>query len=260
VSQDLEILASPALNSIRFRDARTGKLLGAMVLFAEPGRRLLVSPEGHMKAEGVDEKWMEENLRYVVDLGLVRRGEMGYEVANPIYREVIPRELNWVVQAGIESRENPLWYISPEGRLDLEKLLAAFQEFFRERSEHWVERFDYKEAGPQLLLQAFLQRVVNGGGRIDREYGLGRGRTDLLVVWPWKGGVQKVAIELKVLRKSLERTIEQGIEQTLAYRDRTGAPEAHLVIFDRDPVKPWSDKIFRRVEERGGRKVLVWGM
>jgi hypothetical protein len=33
----------------------------------------------------------------------------------------------------------------------------------------------FKEAGPQLLLQAFLQRIVNGGGRM---------RADMLIVWP----------------------------------------------------------------------------
>ncbi len=34
---------------------------------------------------------------------------------------------------------------------------------------------------------AFLQRVVNGGGFIDREYGVGRRRIDLLVRWPYAG-------------------------------------------------------------------------
>ena len=53
--------------------------------------------------------------------------------------------------------------------------------FFREHSEHWIKRFAYREAGPQLLLQAFLQRIVNSGGRIEREYGLGKMRTDLLI-------------------------------------------------------------------------------
>ncbi len=33
--------------------------------------------------------------------------------------------------------------------------------------------FDYKEVGPQLLLQAFLQRIINSGGILEREYGLG---------------------------------------------------------------------------------------
>ena len=56
--------------------------------------------------------------------------------------------------------------------------------FFREHSEHWLEHFQYKEAGPQLLLQAFLQRILNSGGRIELEYGLGRMRADLLLLWP----------------------------------------------------------------------------
>ena len=60
--------------------------------------------------------------------------------------------------------------------MNARKLLAAFQAFFRKHSEHWVEGLEYREAGPQLLLQAFLQRVANGGGRVEREYGLGRGR------------------------------------------------------------------------------------
>ena len=46
-----------------------------------------------------------------------------------------------------------------------------------------MERFAYREAGPQLLLQAFLQRIVNAGGRIEREYGQGRRRVDLMIVW-----------------------------------------------------------------------------
>ena len=198
-----------------------------------------------------------DDLDYVEDLGLIRR-RPSLEISNPIYREVIPRELTRPTQDTIV--QEAAWYTAPDGRLDLEKLLAAFQEFFREHSEHWVERFDYKEAGPQLLLQAFLQRIVNGGGRIEREYGLGRGRTDLLVVWPWKGGVQRSVIELKLLRGDPARVIDRGIEQTLAYQDRSGAEEAHLVIFDRDAAKPWPEKIYRRVEDRGGRKVAVWGM
>lgn len=72
----------------------------------------------------------------------------------------------------------------------------------REHSEHWLQRFDYQEAGPQLLMQALLQRLVNGGGRVEREYGLGRDRTDLPVIWRYPGGVQKIALELKIWRKT----------------------------------------------------------
>ena len=191
-----------------------------------------------------------DDLQYVRDLGLVRR-DGPLAIANPIYREVIPRDLTWTTQE-ITITHDPAWYVAPNGALQVDGLLAAFQEFFREHSEHWVERFQYKEAGPQLLLQAFLQRIVNSGGRIEREYGLGRMRVDLLVVWPVRGSgdgrgtpvvhpgsraVQKVAIECKVLHGSLERTLSEGLRQTAAYMDRCGADEGHLVVFDRTDGK-----------------------
>ena len=50
-----------------------------------------------------------------------------------------------------------------DGGLDVERLLVSFQRFFREHSEHWAARFEYAEAGPQLILQGFLHRIVNGG-------------------------------------------------------------------------------------------------
>ena len=98
---------------------------------------------------------------YVCDLGLVRVHGL-IRIANPIYQEIIPRQLTYTTEAQIN--QETTWYINPEDeRLQLAKLLTAFQTFFREHSEHWVERFQYKEAGPQLLLQAFLQRIVNSG-------------------------------------------------------------------------------------------------
>ena len=151
-----------------------------------------------------------DDIEYVRDLGLVRSDEP-IAIANPIYREVIPRELTFSTQATLA--EDPAWYVGDNGVLQVDKLLAAFQAFFREHSEHWVERFQYREAGPQLLLQAFLQRIVNSGGRIEREYGLGRMRTDLLIVWPMEGdsrAAQRVVIECKVLRRSLDETLNSG--------------------------------------------------
>jgi hypothetical protein len=202
----------------------------------------------------------EDDIQYVVDLGLIRRRAQGLELANALYREVIPRELTWVAQVSLESVQQTAWYVRPDGALDIVKLLTAFQEFFREHSEHWVERFQYKEAGPQLLLQAFLQRIVNGGGRIEREYGLGRMRTDLLILWNHAGGVQKVVIELKLLHKTLEQTLTKGLEQTWEYMDRCGADEGHLVIFDRTVGKAWEEKLFQREETFRGKTVRVWGM
>ncbi len=238
-----------------------------------------------------DAEFSERDVEYARDLGLVAWNRP-VRIANPIYAEVVPRELTWLAQEHMA--DDPAWYVDVAGGLDLPKLLAGFQEFFRAHSEHWVERFQYKEAGPQLLLQAFLQRIVNSGGRIEREYGLGRGRTDLLVAWPQDGsggrqrrrpggraqngggelpggrpggsaqghgGSQKFVVECKVLHKGLERTVAEGVEQTAAYMDRCGAEAGHLVVFDRREGRSWDEKVFRfgRTAESGA-EIEVWGM
>ena len=201
-----------------------------------------------------------DDLQYVRDLGLVAR-DPPVRVANPVYCEVIPRDLTWTTQEFLP--HDPAWYVDAGGGLNLTKLLSAFQAYFREHSEHWIERFQYREAGPQLLLQAFLQRIVNSGGRVEREYGLGRMRTDLLIVWPAGAPpeqTRRMVIECKLLHGSLERTIREGLEQTRAYMDRCAAAEGHLVIFDRTPGKAWQEKLFRRQEPGSGPPITVWGM
>ena len=211
---------------------------------------------------GTDEiRGSEEDLAYVRDLGLVARAsDAPPRVANPIYAEVVPRHLNNLVQETLPQRM--AWYVDADGALDVEGLVAAFQAFFREHSEHWVQRFEqYHEAGPQLLLQAHLQRVVNGGGRIEREYALGRGRTDLLIVWPQGGCERRWVVECKLRRGDLERTIADGVAQTRAYADRCAAEAAHLIVFDRSPKRTWEQKIFRRAAPPGMHiPVTVWGM
>ncbi len=193
-----------------------------------------------------------DDLQYVRDLGLIAQ-DNPVRIANPIYQEVIPRDLTATTEAFLTV--DPPSFVE-DGELRVERLLAAFQQFFREHSEHWVGRFDYREAGPQLLLQAFLQRVVNAGGRIEREYGFGWLRTDLLVAWPVGDEIRKTVIECKLLRGSFETTRERGIGQTREYMDRCGAAAGHLVIFDRREGRSREQKI-RREE---AAPVTVWGM
>ena len=204
--------------------------------------------------------WSAEDVAYVHDLGLVALDADGTpRIANPIYAEVVPRHLNHAVQMGLPQRM--AWYVDADGGLDVGGLIAAFQAFFLEHSEHWVQRFDrYHEAGPQLLLQAHLQRVVNGGGRIEREYALGRGRVDLLILWPQGGRIRKFVVECKVLHKDPDLTIEEGLSQTRGYMDRCGAESGHLIVFDRAPDRTWEEKIFRRETPAGGGAITVWGM
>ena len=229
-----------------------------------------------------------KDLAYVRDLGLTKaNGEV--EIANPIYREVVPRLLSVPAETEVK-RDAAKSFRRPDGGLDVAHLLTAFQQFFREHSEAWSQGFTVREAAVQVLLQAFLQRVVNAGGRIVREYGLGRGRTDLLIEWRRDdGGTQRFVVECKVRRErdGLETVVREGVAQTAAYLDRCGAEEGHLVVMDQDDGKTWEEKIFRRAlaarrvsapdselgweaapddEPRPGaaapesRPILVWGM
>ena len=216
------------------------------------------------------------DLEYARDLGLLA-SDPPTRMANPIYAEVVPRELGYVLQDRLD--QQTAWYVDDAGVVDLHKLLTAFATFYGEHAEHWLRRFeDYREAAPQLILQAYLQRIVNGGGRIEREYGLGRGRTDLLVLWPQETGQpydlwRRFVIECKVLRdsdrRSMEATVERGVEQTLGYMEKCDAEKGHLVVFDRRGTSAASDEpsaegaregLPPRVEhhERDGRRIAVW--
>ena len=207
--------------------------------------------------------FQEDDLQYVEDLGLVRR-KPDVVIANAIYRETLPRELISPIQDGLN--RPTAWYITDDKQLDMPKLIRSFQQFFRENADAWLQQFQYKEAGPQLLLQAFLQRIVNGGGRITREYGLGMKRMDLYLEWPvdeklaFLGPMQRIVLELKILRNGLESTLAEGLPQTAGYATNCGADEAHLIIFDRSARKDWVERIWERIEEVKGRKIQVWGM
>ena len=196
-----------------------------------------------------------QDYDYVRDLGLIA-ADGPLRIANPIYREVVPRELTYVKQQTLPLRI--AWYVDADQRLQLGKLLEAFQTYFRQHSEHGLDP-DYKEAGPHLLLHAFLQRIVNGNGLVDREYALGRGRTDILVTWPLGNSVQRFVIECKLLQGNLETAINRALEQTASYMDRCSADEGHVVFFDRER-RLWKDKVFRRNEEVDGTPIELWGM
>ena len=210
---------------------------------------------------GVDERRAtERDVEYVRDLGLIAR-DKPVRIANPIYAEVLPRELGWILQETLDL--NTAWYVDADGGLDVDRLLEAFQDFFRRHSEHWKNRFLYEEAWPQILLQAYLHRVVNSGGRIEREYGLGRGRVDLLLAWPQGGRWREFAVECKVVRAGdgFERTVAEGVEQTARYMDRSAAEAGHLVVIDQREDRTWDEKVFHRQRRsENGATIDVWGM
>ena len=199
----------------------------------------------------------DDDVAYVYDLGLIET-RPSLSISNPIYGEIIPRTLIWTSQITISHDRS--WYQEQEtGRLDMGQMLQAFQQFYRENIEHWAEHQQYKEAAPQLLLQAFLQRVVNGGGRIEREYGLGKGRTDLYLAFPYPGGVQRIVLELKIRKGTRQATIDKALPQIKNYMDQCGADEGHLVIFDQTDAD-WAEKIFDDQTTHAGALIRIWGM
>jgi hypothetical protein len=205
------------------------------------------------------EKITDEDIDYVVDLGLIQKKPY-LRIANRIYQEIIPRQLTY--STGLTMTQEASWYMKDDGSLDMDKLLGAFQDFFRKHFESWVDGFNYAEAGPQLLLQAFMQRIINSGGRVEREYGLGRQRTDLLLIWPYKNSecIQQVVVELKLRYGRLEKTIEKGLEQTWQYMDKCGTDEGYLLIFDRSKKASWKEKIFKKEKTFKKTRITVYGM
>ena len=184
-----------------------------------------------------------EGFRLCQDLGLVTIERGTPQVANPIYREVLARQMTYGPQLAISYPEWQ-WQL-PDGNLDMDRLLKEFQKFWRRNADVWEQKSDYSEAFPHLLLMAFLQRILNGGGRIEREYAAGRGRMDLAVEYNGKWFI----IEIKLLHdyETPQLVEEEGLEQIKGYRDKIDAKaQSYLVIFDRRSKSlqlPWEERI-----------------
>jgi hypothetical protein len=197
-----------------------------------------------------------EAFRLCMDLGLVTIENGVLQIANPIYREVIARQMTFSTQLAMPE---PAWqWKTSNGELDMDRLLQEFQKFWRRHSEIWEEKSGYTEAFPHLLLMAFLQRVTNGGGHIDREYAAGRGRMDLAVEYAGKCYI----IEVKVIYyyNTPAAVREEGLEQIQGYRDKIDdSTPAYLVIFDRRPKakkQSWNKRISWTVDETARVTIL----
>jgi hypothetical protein len=202
----------------------------------------------------------QDDLQYTRDLGLCAPDDP-VRVANPIYQETIARVLAGNAEPKVVVE--PKSFVLPDGRLDFERLLREFATFWGEHGEVLAAGMTYQEVAPQLVLMAFLQRVVNGGGQVDREYGVGRGRIDLLVRWPYQEAgqrrLQRHALELKVWREGEKDPLEKGLAQLDDYLNRLGLDEGVLVIFDRR-AETGGTEARTRIEPAqapSGRKVTV---
>jgi hypothetical protein len=170
----------------------------------------------------------KDDRQYVIDLGLVQRDPQGGLVmTNAIYREILPRALAQGSQDSLPTIA-PTWLHS-NGSLNVEALRDAFLAFWLQHGEPLLGSAAYPEIAPHLVLMAFLHRVINGGGTLEREYAIGRDRMDLCLRY----GAVTLGIELKVWRDRQSDPLTSGQEQLEGYLARLGQDSGWLVIFDR---------------------------
>jgi hypothetical protein len=239
--------------------ARATHLDSLAAKLAEPRVHRVIEPV--LAGELLELDPYDDDLRYTCDLGLIAQ-TLPVRIANPIYHEVIARVLTANAEASVIA--DPRTFVLPDGRFDMDLLLREFAAFWREHADVLVSGTVYHEVAPQLVLMGFLQRLVNGGGQVSREYGVGRGRIDLLVRWPHttpagKQAWQREALEMKVWRKGKPDPLDEGLTQLDGYLDRLGLDTGALVIFDRRPqAAPVAERTaFTEATTPSGRTVTV---
>jgi len=184
----------------------------------------------------INDPSFNDDLRYARALGLIAP-DAPVRVANPIYREIIARDLAGAIAEQVT--ESPSRFVLPDGRLDFPALLDAFIDFWLENGEFMTANETYHEAAAQLVFMGFLQRIVNGGGFIDREYAVGSGRTDILIRKPYGDHqMQREAIELKAWAPGKADPLKGGLKQLDGYLDRFRLDTGTLIIFDRRSTAP----------------------
>lgn len=196
----------------------------------------------------------EDDRRFLLDLGLVKRSPLGgLVIANPIYREVIPRVLSQGPQDSMPQIQ-PSW-LNPDGSLNPDKLLVGFLDFWRRHGEPLLKSAPYHEIAPHLVLMAFLHRVVNGAGILEREYATGIGRMDLYLRY----GSVIMGMELKVWRPNKPDPLNAGLAQLDEYLNGLNLETGWLVIFDRrSDLPPIEERTSaEEVLSAAGRRITV---
>jgi type II secretory pathway predicted ATPase ExeA len=217
----------------------------------EPRVRAVIEPMLTGEAHSPD----LADRQYLLDLGLIRQDDTGLAPANGIYAEVLPRMLASKAQSTLHVDMIQASWRGSDGALNPRQFLDNFFAFWRLHGEVMMRNVPYHEAAPTLVLMAYLQRVVNGAGRIEREYAAGSGRMDLLV----EHGDVRMAIEVKVWRDKQADPKIAGIEQLERYLARHGLAEGFLVIFDQRTHAPeWLERMgVEQTISPGGRSMTV---
>ncbi|MCY7407007.1 MAG: ATP-binding protein, partial [Alkalinema sp. CAN_BIN05] len=195
-----------------------------------------------------------DDIQFLLDLGLcIIAPEGGLTIANPIYREILPRVLTITPMASMP-QISPSW-LTATGELDIDALKDSFMSFWLQHGEPLLNSASYHEIAPHLVMMAFLHRVINGGGTLEREYEIGRDRMDLCLRY----GTVMLGIEIKVQRDDRRNQLIRGLEQIDGYLARLGLGAGWLVIFDRRrDVSPIEERLRSELHHsEQGREITV---
>lgn len=101
---------------------------------------------------------------------------------------------------------------------------------------------------------AFLHRVVNGGGTLEREYAIGSDRMDLCLRY----GAVTLGMELKVWREGRPDPLKAGLDQLDRYLAGLGLKTGWLVIFDQRPgLLPISERTTTEAATTSGDRLVI---
>lgn len=203
----------------------------------------------------------ERDLSYIQELGLVKADKA--EIANDLYREMIPRALIEPVSYMLNLEGSA--FLRPDGKgLDAMKMLKSFQALFRNHGDRLVSLIDYGVAGRILVFQALLQKFVDGSNRVSREFGIGQGRVVLRLErsYPERQSLAFILEQYAVF--SLERfkpLVAELAEEGAAYSQNWLGPscEVHVVAINTNPQFDWEGRPPCIRKELKGATVHVWG-
>lgn len=234
---------------IRRRDTHLENLTDR---FKEPAIKTVI--ETLVSGEFLEPGKLREYLTRAREIGLVGEDESPVKFANPIYSETVFRALNYSYQISFHPEiADPKKYIRA-GRLFMDPLISVFQEFYRRHAEAWLEKFDFREIGRQMLFTAFLQRIAGADGIIECETAVGSGRCEILLIF----GSEHFALTLKIRRNPYSEP--DGLSEMLGYLNRLNLEQGYLILFESDSQIPREKRIYRKDIRLEGKRIVLVGM
>ena len=199
-----------------------------------------------------------DDRQYCIDLGLVVKDDgQKLKLSNRIYKDAIDRSITNEIQHVLpDDLELTKW---TDGKmLFISNLLKEFQNFSRHCSESFPLRFidfaafKYDEATCVFILLAFLQKVINSGGKISKDSAEGRGRVDVEITYQ----SHRYLIEAQI--KGV-KPLPVSIEQLSKYLERANEKEGWLVVFDKSTKRTWDEKIYWDTQIYQGKTIHIVG-